>query len=268
MKKPATIRAVLIWVVIALSAAAVQSSDAASLLPNGRQTFPKADGTTPCASCSVGFYTPGTVSPKDTWQDASKTTLNTNPVILDSLGSAVIYGVGSYRQIVCPTSTNPCSGSEIWDEVVADPASLNYSWAGLSGGSANAQTVTLDNFDLSDGQTVTFLAGATNTGATTLKVSSLGAKAVVRDTSSGPVALSGSEITTNNVVSVVYVAATEQFHIVTPTPLQSLDGALFVSGFITPTILAADQDDWTPTGGFSGANTCACPPPPTSRSRG
>lgn len=222
---------------------------AASLLPNGKQQFFATDGTL-CVGCKVYFFIPETTTPKDTWTDSATTTLNTNPVVTDSYGSAIIYGIGTYRQIL-----KDANGNTLWDTVTADQVSLSASWAGLSAGSPNAQTVTNANFSLTDGAQVNFLAGMTNTGATTLNVSGAGAITVVTDTSSGPQALGGGEITIGNVISVVYDATSGVFHIVTPVPIQSFNGSVFFNGVITPTILAADQNNWTPTGGFSGANT-------------
>lgn len=49
-----------------------------------------------------------------TWQDSDGTTANANPVILDSVGAAVIWGNTTYRQVVHDASDNL-----IWDEVVA-----------------------------------------------------------------------------------------------------------------------------------------------------
>lgn len=222
---------------------------AASLLPNGKQQIVDSNGA-PCVGCKLYFYIPETTTPKDTWQDSDQTILNTNPVVLDDLGTAIIYGTGTYRQIL-----KDASGTTLWDAITADSVSLNSSWAGISSGSANAQIVTLNNFSLEDGQLVYFLAGISNTGATTLNVSGTGAVSVVLDTSTGPQALGGGEITVGNVVGVVYSATTGTFHIVTPTPIQSFNGAVFFNGVITPTTLAADTNDWTPPGGFSTANT-------------
>ena len=61
------------------------------------------------------MYTPLTLVFKDTWQDAGQVALNTNPIVLDSRGQAVIYGVGDYRQIVTDSL-----GNTIWDKEIAD----------------------------------------------------------------------------------------------------------------------------------------------------
>lgn len=61
------------------------------------------------------FYIPNTLTPKNTWQDSGLTILNTNPVNLDAAGRAVIWGSGSYRQIV-----KDAVGNTIWDQVTSD----------------------------------------------------------------------------------------------------------------------------------------------------
>jgi len=90
----------------------------ATLLPNARQQFLDSNGR-PLAGGSVSFFIPNTSTPKATWQDAGKTILNTNPVVLDSSGQAIIYGEGQYRQIV-----NDVHGNLIWDRLT-DSYALN-----------------------------------------------------------------------------------------------------------------------------------------------
>lgn len=82
-----------------------------SLLPNAKQQFFDADGQ-PLALGTVAFYIPTTTTPKTTWQDASQSVPNTNPVQLDASGEALIYGQGQYRQIVYDAM-----GNLIWDEL-------------------------------------------------------------------------------------------------------------------------------------------------------
>lgn len=82
----------------------------ASLLPNGEQQFCDANGA-PYAGGLVYFYVPSTLTYKDTYQDAAQTILNTNPVMLDAAGRAVIYGNGDYRQRLMDSL-----GNLIWDQ--------------------------------------------------------------------------------------------------------------------------------------------------------
>lgn len=85
----------------------------ASPLPNGKQQFVDINGA-PLVGGTVGFYLPATLTPKNTWQNAEQTVLNTNPVVLNSRGQAIIYGTGSYRQIL-----KDSAGNVIWDVEVA-----------------------------------------------------------------------------------------------------------------------------------------------------
>ncbi len=85
----------------------------AAILPNGKNQFIDINGN-PLVGGTVTFYEPGTLSLKDTWQDADQTILNTNPIILDSRGQAIIYGYGIYRQRV-----KDSLGNLIWDELTA-----------------------------------------------------------------------------------------------------------------------------------------------------
>ena len=73
------------------------------------------------AGGSVGMYIPGTFTPSPTWQNTGETILNTNPISLDSNGCALIFGSGTYRQILYDSL-----GNTVWDQIVASP-NLNAS---------------------------------------------------------------------------------------------------------------------------------------------
>lgn len=79
---------------------------------------------------TVDFYIPNTTTRKDTWQDQALTILNTNPVVLDAAGRAVIWGSGSYRQVLKDKHNNL-----VWDQVVSDPTAQFISLASTSGAS-------------------------------------------------------------------------------------------------------------------------------------
>lgn len=122
-----------------------------SPLPNGRQQFFDTNGA-PLIGGTVGTYVPGTLTPKTTYQDSAGSVANANPLTLDSLGSAAIWGNGLYRQIVYDDL-----GNEIWDQVtycsvptvttVVEPVSstvLAGSAVGLSTGvTANITSISL-----------------------------------------------------------------------------------------------------------------------------
>lgn len=181
-----------------------------TLLPNGMQCFSDADG--PLGNGFVYMYLPGTTTPKDTWQDANQATLNSNPIELDENGCALIYGVGTYRQLVYDAD-----GNQIWDALTTDTSAFNsVFWADTAGGTPNVITVTYPGFSGLDGQVINFLALNTNTGSATLNPSGFGAAEIVKDTSGGPTNLTGGEITATNLVSVVYDATANVYHLLNP----------------------------------------------------
>jgi len=61
--------------------------------------FIDADGN-PYAGGTVQTLVPGTSTPKDTWLDPDKAAANTNPVVLNAAGRAIILGSADYRLIV------------------------------------------------------------------------------------------------------------------------------------------------------------------------
>lgn len=205
----------------AVALSIVASAHAATLLPNGKQQFTDANGA-PYASGSVCFYVPGTTTAKQTWQDALETVANTTPCItLDSAGRAIIYGTGQYREQLFDANSNL-----VWDQLTQDSPTLTPLYYGsTSTGSANAQSISLvgamQPAAYGTGQFYEFIAGFTNTGATTLAVTTsqttLSATNVYKQGASGPTALTGGEIVAGNVVTVIYDGT--QFQLLNnPTP--------------------------------------------------
>lgn len=82
-----------------------------------------------------------------------------------------------------------------------------------STGSANAHVLTFSVAPaaLYNGQGFSFLAGYTNTGATTLNINSLGATAIKKLVNGTATALSGGEITAGNIVRVYYNSSASAF---------------------------------------------------------
>lgn len=89
----------------------------ATILPNGRQQFLDTNGL-PLVGGKVYTYELGGSVPKTTWQDKAGTTPNTNPIVLDSLGTAAIWGTGDYRQVVTRSDN-----SLVWDANTISPPS-------------------------------------------------------------------------------------------------------------------------------------------------
>lgn len=192
-----------------LSTSALQS---ATLLPNGQQQFLNGNGQ-PYASGTVTFYSnyPTCSVLKNTWSNSGQTVLNTNPVVLDAAGRATIFGSGSYCQVL-----KDSNGNTIWTKETGDAASTStLGWGSVSGGTANAQTVTVSGFANTNGQTFYFVAGATNTGALSLSVNGGSPISVVKTTTTGTAILTGTEVVAGNVIGVTYYSTTGQFQLVT-----------------------------------------------------
>jgi hypothetical protein len=179
----------------------------ATILPTGETQFLDANGD-PLAAGTVTFYIPGTTTPKDTWQNAAQSILNSNPVTLDAAGRAIIYGSGAYRQVV-----KDQFGNLIWDQDTAEPNQGAVSFGGTSGGTANAQTLSAAQFSGIDGQIISFVAGVTNTGATTISVGGSSPIPVLKNSPAGPVALAAGDIIQGNSYFVQYSTALSAFQL-------------------------------------------------------
>lgn len=68
-----------------------------SLMPVAKQQFFYPGTANPLVGGKLYTYAAGTSTPKPTYQDAAGTTPNTNPITLDSTGSALIFWDGSYK---------------------------------------------------------------------------------------------------------------------------------------------------------------------------
>jgi hypothetical protein len=197
------------------------------------------------AGGSVGFYIPSTLTTKQTWFNPDQVGghQNTNPVVLDANGCAIIYGSGQYRQIL-----KDSLGNTIWDQLTNDTSGTTVMWAGLAGGTPNAITVTAPNFNGTDGQQINFIAASNNSGPTTVNPSSFGNVSTVKDTISGTSSLSGGEIISGTIVELVYDATGSVFHITTQPQISSVSSPVVPQGYLTllnagnggPIQLAAD----------------------------
>lgn len=105
---------------LAVCCASVAAQVAVSPFKSPRVTFTDANGV-PLAGGCVFTYTGGTSTPLGTWTDTTGTTLNPNPVILDTSGSANIWlGPYTYKFAIWSTGGINCaSGALQWtvDEV-------------------------------------------------------------------------------------------------------------------------------------------------------
>lgn len=117
-----------------------------------------------------------------------------------------------------------------------------YYYGGTTSGSANAQTLsslTPTGFALSQGNTIAFTAGFTNTGAATFNANSTGATAVKIDTGSGLAALTGGEIVAGNAY-VLYFDGT-QYVLIDPSSVAFLNSPALTGTPTAPTPALTDN---------------------------
>src|ERR1700730_18186983 len=90
----------------------------AVLLPNGKQQFFTTAGV-PAVGYKLATFAAGTSTPQATWSDALQVGLNTNPIILDARGEAVIFWNGAYK-----VQLQDAGGAVIWtvDNQQSQPA--------------------------------------------------------------------------------------------------------------------------------------------------
>lgn len=92
------IKALSVWLCI-IFCPQLLFAQTAAILPQPLTQFLD-NNANPLAAGTVDTYIAGTSTRKTTWQDAGETIPNTNPVILNAGGRAIIYGDGNYRLVV------------------------------------------------------------------------------------------------------------------------------------------------------------------------
>lgn len=106
-------------------------------MPYVRVQFLTDDGL-PAEGYQLFSYEAGTTTKLATYSDVALTSANTNPIVLDSAGSATIFlAADSYKFVLClPTETDPPTGTAVWtrDNVTAVPElNANLDIAGVAG---------------------------------------------------------------------------------------------------------------------------------------
>lgn len=133
----------------------------------------------PLAAGKVYTYNAGTTTPVSLFTSSDKSSSATNPLILDGYGKAQVWADGRYKFVV---KTSADVTLYTLDNLLYGFDDTTVLYGGSSTGSANAQIVSVPATVTSyaNGQTVSFVAGYTNTGATTLQFNSLSAVNLVK----------------------------------------------------------------------------------------
>ena len=172
------------------------------------------------AGGALFFYETGTTTKTDTYSDAALTTENTNPVVLDSAGrlpNAVFLDPNvTYKVVLAAAGYSDPPSAAIWTEdPVDDPA-------------ANATAA----FQVYAGNPNGNVAGTAGTPGG-----------------------SGSSVVWDITSNLLYVCSTSgtASTAVWTQVASTLSGGVQMTGVISPTALAADQDDYSPTGNTSAS---------------
>jgi hypothetical protein len=137
----------------------------ASLLPLPRFVAYAPGTGEPLIGGMVRTFVPGGSTPKQTWQDAAQTIPNPQPIVLDSAGSALIYGNGQYQITVTDSFGNQIPGysgiseadpiSSFWAPILQSPdaetVATALDFARLHATNAFAVPGTFDNAAMHDG---------------------------------------------------------------------------------------------------------------------
>ena len=152
----------------------------------------------PLAAGKLYTYAPGGTTPKATYTDAAMSNPNTNPVILDSTGSATVrLAPGGYHVLL-----KDSAGNTQWDQDYYLTADSIYYYGGAETGIANSYILSAVNLGIyQDGVTIVWYPANTNTGASTINVNTLGATAIVNQDGSSVIA---GQLQANRPVVITY----------------------------------------------------------------
>ena len=197
----------------------------------------------PLAAGRVYTYAAGTSNPVSLYTASDKTSSATNPLILDGNGKAQVWADGRYKFVV---KTSADVTLYTLDNLLYGFDDTTVLLGGISTGSANAQTVsvpaTVESY--ANGQRITFIAGFTNTGATTLKFNSLSAISIVKGPT--PSSLQAGDLIAGQLYSCTYYGGSFRLENV-PTPadvqrsraqlISSVAGTNVITGTVAPALV-------------------------------
>jgi hypothetical protein len=218
----------------------------------------------PLGAGKVYTYSAGTTTPVSLYTASDKSSSATNPLILDANGKAQVWADGRYKFEV---KTSADVTLYTLDNLLYGFDDTTVLLGGVSTGSANAQTVSVPATvqSYSNGQRVTFIAGFTNTGATTLRFNALSAISIVKGPT--PSALQAGDLLAGQLYSCTYYGGS--FYLENaPTPadvqrsrsqlVTSISGTNTLTGVTTPALTGYETGQvfrFKATGANTGATT-------------
>ena len=201
----------------------------------------------PLAAGKVYTYAAGTTTPVSLFTASDKSTSATNPLILDGNGKAQVWADGRYKFVV---KTAADVTLYTLDNLLYGFDDTSVLLGGISTGSANAQTVSVPSTVESyvNGQRITFIAGFTNTGATTLRFNALSSVNIVKGPT--PSSLQAGDLLAGQLYSCTYYGGS--FYLENaPTPadvqrsrsqvLSSVGGINTIIGALTPALTSYES---------------------------
>lgn len=191
-------------------------------------------------------YQAGTTTPAATYTDNLGSAVNSNPIVLDASGrppQEIWFPVGQTFKFIVKTSTDTLIGT--YDNIpsINDPYSENNLLSNVTGTNAIAATATPTITEYAIGAAYSFIAANTNSGAVTLTIDGLTAKAI---TKAGSNALVAGDIRAGMLVYVHYDG----------TRFQMIGNAVYGGSVTNATISGGTISGATITGGsVSGLST-------------
>lgn len=180
----------------------------------------------PLASGKVYTYVAGTSTETSLYTAQDKSAVATNPIVLDSLGRATVYGDGTYKFVVKTSADVTVSTHDnlSYGTLFTTGSTGNVNWCGSSSNVSNAYSVSVAGYSsYTAGDVFQFIVNATNTGAATLDVSAAGVKNIKRG--DGTADLVAGDLLAGDVVEVVYDTTSPGFfHLVARGANKSLLG--------------------------------------------
>ena len=215
-----------------------------TLAPVAKQRFCDSNGA-PLAGGKLFFYAAGTTTKQNAYTDSTGATPTANPLLLDANGYGTFFldTTKNYKLTLSPSTDTDPPTNAFWTVDNVGPANVVTSFPfAVDTGIVNALVATPAPAWTSYGNGAVLLVqpAVTNTGATTINVSGLGAKNIVNPDGS---ALAGEQLLAGGTYAIAYNNTAGAFHLISASTALSA-----VSGLINGDMLVAQRNtSYNPT---------------------